>query len=131
MNILVRCSQPFPVEYTRKKIFPKHYNLLGTYGKGNPFLFYFFFQFLILGMHDLNYLILRCIYFSDFFKHCVKFKRHIKLIYRLLFLTELSDLHLILILMLQKLEFLSELVVQTDVVVIFFWILVILLCTLQ
>jgi len=51
--------------------------------------------------------------------------------YRFLFLTVLSDLHLILILMLQKLEFLSELAVQTHVVVIFFWISVILHCTLQ
>lgn len=42
-----------------------------------------------------------------------------------LFLTDFSDLHLILILMLLKLEFLSELVVPTDVIVIFFWILVI------
>lgn len=53
------------------------------------------------------------------------------LICRFLFLTVFSDLHLILILMLQKLEFLSELVVQTDVTVIFFWILVILHYTLR
>ncbi|XP_072083160.1 uncharacterized protein [Arachis hypogaea] len=40
-------------------------------------------------------------------------------------------LHSMLILMLQKLEFLSDLVVQPDVIVIFFWTLVILHYTLR
>jgi len=117
---------------TRKRYFQSIVIFWVHIAKKIPSSFSFlFFQFFILSMHDLNYLILHCIYFSDFFEHCVKLKRHIMLIYRFWFLTELSDLHLILILMLQKLEFLSELVVQTDVVVIFFWILVILHCTLQ